>query len=162
HTRSAGFCRPAVQRRGQEHHSEAQRRRQARSPVDPRSQLSILLPHQTPLVYRAIDAWYVRVADIRDKLVRANDEVNWIPEAVGQNRFGNWLRDANDWNISRNRFWGSCLPIWVSETDPKDLICVGSIAELELLSGVRVTDLHKDVVDEVIIRKGEKTYRRTP
>jgi isoleucyl-tRNA synthetase len=116
----------------------------------------------TPLVYRAIDAWYVRVADIRDKLVRANDEVNWIPEAVGQNRFGNWLRDANDWNISRNRFWGSCLPIWVSETDPKDLICVGSIAELELLSGVRVTDLHKDVVDEVIIRKGEKTYRRTP
>jgi isoleucyl-tRNA synthetase len=116
----------------------------------------------TPLVYRAIDAWYVRVADIRDKLGRANDEVNWIPEAVGQNRFGNWLRDANDWNISRNRFWGSCLPIWVCETDPKDCICVGSVAELELLSGIRVTDLHKHVVDDVLIRKDGKTYRRTP
>ena len=116
----------------------------------------------TPLVYRAIDAWYVRVADMRDELVRANDEVNWIPDAVGQNRFGNWLRDANDWNISRNRFWGSCLPIWVCETDPKDCICVGSIAELELLSGVRVTDLHKHVVDDVVIRKDGKLYRRTP
>lgn len=116
----------------------------------------------TPLVYRAIDAWYVRVADIRADLVRANNEVHWIPEAVGQNRFGNWLRDANDWNISRNRFWGSCLPIWVAEDDPKDCICVGSIAELELLSGVRVTDLHKDVVDEVVIVKDGKTYRRTP
>jgi isoleucyl-tRNA synthetase len=116
----------------------------------------------TPLVYRAIDAWYVKVANQRDALVAANSEVNWIPEAVGENRFGNWLKDANDWNISRNRFWGSCLPIWINETDPNDRICVGSIAELEALSGVRVTDLHKHVVDEVIIRRDGKTYRRTP
>ncbi|HEX4475060.1 MAG TPA: isoleucine--tRNA ligase [Polyangiaceae bacterium] len=116
----------------------------------------------TPLIYRAIDAWYVKVADRRDELVAANDQVRWIPEAVGENRFGNWLKDANDWNISRNRFWGSCLPIWVNENDANDRLCVGSIAELEALSGVRVTDLHKHVVDEVVIRKGDKTYRRTP
>jgi isoleucyl-tRNA synthetase len=116
----------------------------------------------TPLIYRAIEAWYVRVADMRDSLVAQNDTVNWVPRAVGQNRFGNWLREANDWNISRNRFWGSCIPIWVNEQDPEDMICVGSIAELEALSGVRVTDLHKHVVDEVVIRKDGKTYRRTP
>lgn len=116
----------------------------------------------TPLIYRAIEAWYVRVTDLRERLVAENDKVNWVPRAVGQNRFGNWLREANDWNISRNRFWGSCIPIWVNEADPADMICVGSIAELEALSGVRVTDLHKHVVDKVVIRKDGKTYRRTP
>ena len=116
----------------------------------------------TPLIYRAIDAWYVKVADRRDQLVRLNDGVQWIPKAVGSARFGNWLKEANDWNISRNRFWGSCIPIWVNETDPEDRICVGSIAELEALSGVRVTDLHKDVVDRVVIHRGGATYRRTP
>ncbi|HVW28595.1 MAG TPA: isoleucine--tRNA ligase [Polyangiaceae bacterium] len=117
---------------------------------------------ETPLIYRAIDAWYVKVSDRRDELVTANGTINWVPKAVGENRFGNWLRDANDWNISRNRFWGSCLPIWVNESDPSDRLCVGSIAELEALSGARVTDLHKHVVDEVLIKKDGKTYRRTP
>jgi isoleucyl-tRNA synthetase len=116
----------------------------------------------TPLVYRAIDAWYVKVEGIRDELVRANDAVSWVPQAVGENRFGNWLKDANDWNISRNRFWGSCLPIWINEQDPEDRLCIGSVPELEALSGVRVTDLHKHVVDEIVIRKDGKTYRRTP
>src|SRR5690606_17793009 len=116
----------------------------------------------TPLIYRAIEAWYVRVTDLRERLVAENDKVNWVPRAVRQNRFGNWLRDANDWNISRNRFWGSCIPIWVNEADAEDMICVGSIDELEALSGVRVTDLHKHVVDQVAIRKDGKTYRRTP
>ncbi|MBM4363458.1 MAG: isoleucine--tRNA ligase, partial [Deltaproteobacteria bacterium] len=116
----------------------------------------------TPLVYRAIDAWFVRVEGRRADLTAANDAVRWIPEAVGQNRFGNWLRDANDWNVSRNRFWGSCLPVWVNEADPADCLCVGSVDELEALSGVRVTDLHKHVVDAVVIRQGGKTYRRTP
>ncbi|HSC85736.1 MAG TPA: isoleucine--tRNA ligase [Polyangiaceae bacterium] len=116
----------------------------------------------TPLIYRAIEAWYVRVTDLRDDLVAQNDTVGWVPEAVGKNRFGNWLRDANDWNISRNRFWGSCIPVWINVDDPEDRICVGSLAELEALSGERLTDLHKHFVDRVLIRKDGKTYRRTP
>src|SRR5690606_14131326 len=116
----------------------------------------------SPLIYRAIDAWYVRVEDLRAELVSQNDTIHWVPEAVGRGRFGNWLKDANDWNISRNRFWGSCIPLWINEDDPDDILCIGSIAELEELSGVRVTDLHKHVVDKVLIHKDGKTYRRTP
>jgi isoleucyl-tRNA synthetase len=116
----------------------------------------------TPLIYRAIDAWYVKVADMRSQLVAQNSSVSWVPEAVGSKRFGNWLEDANDWNISRNRFWGSCIPVWINEADPDDRICVGSIDELERLSGVRVDDLHKHVVDRVVIERDGKTYRRTP
>ncbi|HIK84128.1 MAG TPA: isoleucine--tRNA ligase [Myxococcales bacterium] len=116
----------------------------------------------TPLIYRAIEAWYVKVEDMRDDLVANNEKVGWVPEHVGSNRFGNWLRDANDWNISRNRFWGSCIPIWINVEDPDDTICVGSRAELESLSGVAVDDLHKHFVDEIVIERDGKTYRRTP
>ncbi len=116
----------------------------------------------TPLIYRAIEAWYVKVEDIRDRLVAHNAGVHWMPAAIGDKRFGNWLREAKDWNISRNRFWGSCIPVWVNEADRSDTICVGSIAELEALSGCRVADLHKHVVDQVVIRRDGKTYRRTP
>ena len=116
----------------------------------------------TPLIYRAIDAWYVKVEDLHDQLAANNDGVHWTPEYVGDKRFGNWLKDARDWNISRNRFWGSCIPVWVNDTDPEDMICVGSIKELEDLSGVKVTDLHKHYVDKIVITKNGKTYHRTP
>ncbi|MCX7818734.1 MAG: isoleucine--tRNA ligase [Kiritimatiellae bacterium] len=115
----------------------------------------------TPLIYRAIEAWYVRVEDLRDQLVANNAGVHWVPAAVGEKRFGNWLREAKDWNISRNRFWGSCIPVWIAE-DGSDAICVGSIAELEALSGVRLTDLHKHHVDKVTFVRNGKLYRRTP
>ncbi len=116
----------------------------------------------TPLIYRAIDAWYVRVEDLHERLTANNATVHWQPEAVGSNRFGNWLRDAKDWNISRNRFWGSCLPVWINDADPADMICVGSVAELEELSGEKVTDLHKHFIDKIVIRREGKTYHRTP
>jgi isoleucyl-tRNA synthetase len=116
----------------------------------------------TPLIYRAIEAWYVKVEDLREQLTSNNDAVHWLPDYVGDKRFGNWLRDAKDWNISRNRFWGSCLPVWINEDDADDMICVGSVDELEQLSGVRVDDLHKHIVDDVIIERDGKRYRRTP
>jgi isoleucyl-tRNA synthetase len=116
----------------------------------------------TPLIYRAIDAWYVRVEDLHERLLRSNSQIRWMPDYVGEKRFANWLAEAKDWNISRNRFWGSCLPLWINVEDPDDIICVGSIAELEALSGVKVDDLHKHYIDHIEIHREGKTYRRTP
>ena len=116
----------------------------------------------TPLIYRAIDAWYVRVEDLHERLAKNNAPVHWTPDYVGEKRFGNWLEEARDWNISRNRFWGSCIPVWINDEDPEDMICVGSIKELEELSGEKVTDLHKHFVDKIVIKKDGKTYHRTP
>ena len=116
----------------------------------------------TPLIYRAIDAWYVRVEDLHERLSKNNEGVHWTPEYVGDKRFGNWLKEARDWNISRNRFWGSCIPVWINDDDPEDMICVGSVKELEELSGEKVTDLHKHFIDKIVIKKDGKTYHRTP
>ncbi len=124
-----------------------------------------------PLIYRAIDAWYVKVEDLRGRLGANNDQIRWVPEAIGTNRFGNWVKNANDWNISRNRFWGSCLPVWVNVADASDTICVGSVADLLALgpvdaaTGAPVTDipdLHKHCLDRLEIRRDGTVYRRTP
>jgi isoleucyl-tRNA synthetase len=116
----------------------------------------------TPLIYRAIDAWYVRVEDLREKMLANNATVQWTPDYVGEKRFANWLADAKDWNISRNRFWGSCIPVWVNEADKNDMICISSAAQLEELSGQKVEDLHKHFVDKIVIERDGKIYRRTP
>jgi isoleucyl-tRNA synthetase len=117
----------------------------------------------TPLIYKAIPTWFVAVERIRDRMVELNRSIHWVPDHVGSRRFGNWLEQARDWAISRNRFWGSCIPIW--ECDSCEVrVCVGSVAELHELSGTLVEDLHKHVVDEVVWGCGEcsGTMHRVP
>jgi len=104
----------------------------------------------TPLIYKAVPSWFIKVEEIRDKIVENNKKTRWVPENVGTGRFHSWLVDARDWAVSRNRFWGTPIPIWASE-DMSEVVCIGSVDELAELSGVRVTDLHKDVVDDITI-----------
>lgn len=115
----------------------------------------------TPLIYVAIPAWYVRTSSIVDKLVAANDQIRWVPEHIKEGRFGNWLKGAIDWGVSRNRVWGTPIPIWINDETGK-AICIGSKEELKEYSGVEVPDFHREHVDPLTFNvEGESgTYRR--
>jgi isoleucyl-tRNA synthetase len=102
----------------------------------------------TPLIYKTVPAWFVRVETLREQMVANNQQIHWVPEAVGSKRFGNWLADARDWNVSRKRFWGTPIPLWRCEGCEK-LVCIGSIDELEQKTSARVTDLHPHKIDHL-------------
>jgi len=112
----------------------------------------------TPLIYKPISTWFVKVESFRDRMVEHNRKVHWVPGHIRDGRFGKWLENARDWAISRNRFWGTPLPIWKSEDG--DTLCFGSVEELENASGTKVPDLHKQHVDQLVIEHQGKTYRR--
>ncbi|WJX44971.1 isoleucine--tRNA ligase [Trifolium repens] len=105
----------------------------------------------TPLIYRAVPSWFVRVESLKEKLLENNKLTYWVPDFVKDKRFHNWLENARDWAISRSRFWGTPLPIWISE-DEKEIVVIDSVAKLEKLSGVKVTDLHRHNIDHITIQ----------
>lgn len=131
----------------------------------------------TPLIYRAISAWYVNVESLKDRMIANNQKVNWMPDNIKDGRFGKWVEGARDWNISRNRYWGSAIPVWKSEDG--NIIVIGSVKELYeankefgqiymerggyfYTDSKKPVDLHKHFVDQIKLSKDGKTYTRIP
>ncbi|MEA3272069.1 MAG: isoleucine--tRNA ligase [Patescibacteria group bacterium] len=107
----------------------------------------------TPLIYKAVSTWFVAVTKIKDKMLKNNEKIYWMPEHLKHGRFGKWLEEARDWAVSRNRFWGSPLPIWRhKDGDCDNVLVIGSREELEKLSKQKVKDLHKHFVDKIEIK----------
>lgn len=140
-----------------------------------------------PILYYPLDSWFIKMTDVKDKMVSLNQQINWKPKATGEGRFGNWLANANDWNLSRSRYWGIPLPIWRT-ADGKEEIMIGSVAELKEAMAVSVSagliskdifedfkigdyseenyakiDLHKNIVDQVVLvsSTGEPMHRES-
>ncbi|MGE5352041.1 MAG: isoleucine--tRNA ligase, partial [Acidobacteriota bacterium] len=124
-----------------------------------------------PIIYYARESWFIKTTSIADKMVALNKQINWFPPEVGSGRFGNWLEENKDWALSRDRFWATPLPIWIS--DDGDMFAVGSIEELKegfiekdgkrtQVRDLENIDLHKPYVDEIFFERNGKLYKRTP
>lgn len=113
----------------------------------------------TPLIYKAVSSWYVKVTDFKDRMVELNQQINWIPNHIKDGQFGKWLEGARDWSITRNRFWGCPVPVWRGVKTGRIKV-FGSIAEIEKASGKKITNLHRPFIDEIVIHEDGEEFKR--